>query len=127
MTVTALQPLILLGICIFDPLHDPLQTVTSVTRNRIDSWNSEQVAAKDADHGPRDSPSHGSFGAVNQPTSDFGSASEEDLEKGGGSTPEMRVTSTTVQQANVYRVIVHVFRKKLLYNGYNMAGIGVLE
>src|SRR4051812_8959227 len=31
LTVTALQPLVPLGISIFDPLHDPLQTVTSVT------------------------------------------------------------------------------------------------
>ena len=44
-----------------------------------------------------------------------------------GSAPEMRPTSTTVQQANVYRVIVRVSGENVLYNGYNRAKTGTIE
>jgi hypothetical protein len=52
---------------------------------------------------------------------------EDDFRKRGGSTPEMGITSTTVQQANVYRVIVHVLRKNVLYNGYNIPKTEMVE
>jgi hypothetical protein len=48
-------------------------------------------------------------------------------EKRGERTPEMRVTSTTVQQTNVCGVIVHVLRKNVLYNGYNIPKTGMME
>ncbi len=61
-----------------------------------------------------------------QSTSDFGSASEEAWEKEGENPgiEAYKYNSTTRQCLQGDRACSS---KKVLYNGYNMAGIGVLE